>query len=226
MEIVMTNSRVCPFCEEEAARVVEYSGKIKFGRKSVFVSDLKKVVCDHCGSESVPLEFHDKNAELIRDAASISGEVISVDVLKAFREKWGLSQKDASLIFGAGVSSFGKWESRQSNISTPAALLIQVAAKFPEVVSFLAKMADVDLCPRSSATKESVSASSHKLYGAYETVSSKHEDAANGIYIHVPNSRDKYASFPKKALSASWEMANLEHIGAVRIDTGVNRGAA
>lgn len=222
----MTNSRVCPFCEEEAARVIEYSGKIKFGRKSVFVSGLKKVVCDHCGSESIPLEFHDKNTELIRDAASISGEIISVDILKTFREKWGLSQKDASLIFGAGVSSFGKWESRQSNISTPAALLIQVASKFPEVVSFLAKMADVDLCPSSSATKESASAFSHRLYGAYETVSSKLEDAANGIYIHAPNSRDKYASFPKKASIASWEMANFEHIGAIRRDAGVNRGAA
>ena len=206
---------VCPFCEEEAAQSVEYSESVKFGRKNVSVKGLKKIVCDHCGSESVPVEFYELNAELMRQAVDASGEVISVAALRDLREDWGISQKDASLIFGAGQSSFGKWESKQSNISTPAALLIKVACRFPMVVPYLAKLANVKL-PRESLGQKSLIPPSLRVVGAYETVSSMQEDSANGIYIHVPSLRARNTTSVNAARGAAWESTNLKSVGGVR----------
>lgn len=211
----MSFKYVCPYCEEEAAQQVEYSESVKFGRKNVSVKGLKKIVCSHCGSESVPIEFYDLNAELMSQAADASAEVVSVAALRDLREDWSISQKDASLIFGAGQSSFGKWESKQSNISTPAALLIKVACHFPIVVPYLAKLANVDL-PRESLAQKSMTSPSLRVSGAYETVSSMQEDSANGIYIHVPSSRGRSTTSVNAARGAAWESTNLKSVGGVR----------
>lgn len=168
----MSKVHVCPFCEVGKTEEVTFAETVKVGRKSVAVEGLRKRVCPACHSESVPGHLHDANLDLIEAAQSrVTGQV-PVSALRALRERWELSQKTASKIFGAGPSSFGKWESGQANMSTPSALLVKVALQFPQVVGYLAKLAGV---PLGDAATSSMPAA----FGAYETVHLSQE-AMNG----------------------------------------------
>ena len=141
----MSKVHICPFCEVGETEAVEFSKEIKAGRKSVMVAGLKKQVCTQCHSESIPGWLHDQNMDLIEAAQERVKNLVPLAGLRALRERWDLSQKSASKIFGAGPSSFGKWESGQSNMSTPAALLVKVALRFPNVMPYLARLAGVSL---------------------------------------------------------------------------------
>jgi HTH-type transcriptional regulator / antitoxin MqsA len=177
----MTYSHVCPFCEEGTALEYIYSSHVKLGRRSVLVDGLKKTVCDLCGSESVPDEFHDANLALIQQAGESCRGAVTEGMLRNLRETWKLTQTDASKLFGAGKSSFAKWESKQSKLSTPSALLIQVALHVPHVMPYLAKLANLEL-PQSTKTNES-KARLPRIQGAYEAVQLFTDEASNGIWM-------------------------------------------
>jgi putative zinc finger/helix-turn-helix YgiT family protein len=180
----MSKIHICPFCEEGTTKEVTFSKSVRVGRKSVVVEGLKKRVCLACQSESVPGHLHDANLDLIEAAqARVAGQV-PVSALRELRERWDLSQKAASKIFGAGPSSFGKWESGQANMSTPSALLVKVALRFPQVVPYLAKLAGVSLGDVAIAPE------SRSSFGAYETVHVT-GPAVNGNVFLLPQVRSR-----------------------------------
>lgn len=156
----MSKMHICPFCEEGITSEVEFSQEVRAGRKSMIVNGLKKRVCSQCQSESIPTALHDQNMDLVEAAQARAKNLVPTAGLRALREQWDLSQKTASMIFGAGPSSFGKWESGQTSMSTPAALLVKVALRFPLVVPYLAKLAGVSL--GDAAISNSVGRSNYK----------------------------------------------------------------
>lgn len=179
----MSKVHVCPFCEDGATKEVTFSQSVRVGRKSVVVEGLKKRVCLACQSESVPGQLHDANLDLIEAAqARVAGQV-PVAALRELRERWDLSQKSASKIFGAGPSSFGKWESGQANMSTPSALLVKVALRFPQVVRYLSGLAGV---PLGDVAVHSMPMAN----GAYETVHLT-QPAMNGHVFSIVQARQK-----------------------------------
>jgi len=171
-------THICPFCEEGNAVEVEYSTRIKLGRRMVLIEGLKKAVCEFCASESIPNVFIDSNLALINQAGDDCRGAVSAGMLRALREDWSLTQVDASKLFGAGKSSFAKWESGQAKISTPAALLIQAAMNVPGVIPYLGKLAKMAL--RKSDAKEKPQAIVPVTFsGGYETVRFCEDVAAN-----------------------------------------------
>lgn len=137
----------CDVCGAASAKVVSYTEKLKIGRRAISVLGLQKLVCPECGGESVPLEWIDQNSALFLAAENAHRDLVTRGAFRKFREQWGLTQQDASKLFGAGASAFAKWESGQSNISTPSALLFKSADRFPEVCVYLAESAQVALRP-------------------------------------------------------------------------------
>lgn len=141
-------SRMCAYCETEGLELVRYADRMKIGRKVVEVIGLSKMVCAECGSETVPLDLFAENAAIIERVSASTREAVAPGVLRKFRECWGVSQRDASRMFGAGASAFAKWESGQAELSTPSALLVQCALKFPAVANYLALLSSVKLNPQ------------------------------------------------------------------------------
>ena len=163
-------SLACPFCETGTTEVVSYTSTEKFGRKTVNVEGLLKLVCNHCHSETVSGDLHDHNLALFIVAEEGTQGGVSPGLLRTLRENWDLTQSEASKLFGAGSSSFAKWESSQTKLSTPAALLIQVASRFPEVVPYLAQLADVQLNINSVKSKNEID---NKQLGTTKTKSER-----------------------------------------------------
>lgn len=137
----------CPFCETGHLHEVTYTERVRAGRKTVDVAGLKKLVCENCGNDSVPMELYAANRAIVKCVLAKTPAAVSVGLLRNLRETWDVSQKEASHIFGAGHSAFAKWESGQVSMSTPSALLVQCAIKFPEVMRYLSELADIQLEP-------------------------------------------------------------------------------
>lgn len=136
---------ICSFCEIGVLTSVIYAGAVKAGRRSVEVSGLQKMVCAHCEEESIPLDIYGQNAKLVEAALAATPAAVSRGLLKTLRETFEVSQRDASKMFGAGDTAFAKWESGQTNMSDPAALLVQCALHVPGVMDYLAKLAKIEI---------------------------------------------------------------------------------
>lgn len=118
-----------------------YEKAVLAGRHKVVVKGLTRFACNTCSGELVSRAQMKENNRLIAEAADREVERdVDVTVLRHLRETLGLTQKDASFLFGAGESSFAKWESGQTRMSTPAALLVRCAVDLPEVAQHLARL--------------------------------------------------------------------------------------
>ncbi|MBB3194402.1 type II TA system antitoxin MqsA family protein [Roseateles terrae] len=135
----------CPFCEAEALTQVTYTHAVRAGRRMVEVPDCQQMVCGNCGETVVPLTLYEHNHERIESALASTPAAVSRGLLKRLREAYNLSQRDASRLFGAGEAAFAKWESGQSEMSDPAALLVQCALQVPGVMDHLAALAGMRL---------------------------------------------------------------------------------
>lgn len=135
------NSMKCPHCADGVMKEDVYEKSVKVGRRCVVVPGLRRFVCESCAGELVSRAQMKENNRLVAEATDRDAVgAVDAAMLKRLREVFALTQKDASLLFGAGESSFGKWESGQTAMSTPAALLIRCAAEVPGVVEHLARL--------------------------------------------------------------------------------------
>ena len=79
-----------------------------------------------------------KVAEMARRTAKVlaSGERVFVPVvIRAIRERLGLTQREAGRIFGTGDKSFEKYESGDTQPSNPTRVLLRLAMERPELFS-------------------------------------------------------------------------------------------
>lgn len=134
----------CFHCEIGNTYEKKFSLDISRGRKKITVHNLLKTACDNCDYESVSMIQLDHNNLIIEKLSKDSQSVFFPGMLRSIRDKWSLSQRQLSKLFGAGESSVGKWESGAS-MSTPAALLAQCALHVPGTVEYLAQLAEVEL---------------------------------------------------------------------------------
>lgn len=158
------NSMKCPHCVSGTMQELLYEKAVQAGRRKVSVAGLKRFACDNCAGELVSRAQMRENNSLIAQATDReSVGLVDAAMLKGMREKFDLTQKDASFLFGAGESSFAKWESGQSAMSTPAALLVHCAVNVPGVVEHLASVRGFKLpCTRANEWSATLS-SGHSL---------------------------------------------------------------
>jgi putative zinc finger/helix-turn-helix YgiT family protein len=142
----MSNVLGCPVCGAVALQEVVFSERRKVGRRTIEVFGLKKSECSACGTDFVSPTDHDGNAALVARFVARTQTGITRGLLRQLRETWGLTQREASKVFGAGEAAFAKWESGRE-LSTPSALLVQVALNVRGVMPYLARLAKVGLDP-------------------------------------------------------------------------------
>jgi HTH-type transcriptional regulator / antitoxin MqsA len=140
----------CPLCHSDCSQHA-YELHLRSGRRSISVQGLKHWFCGACSFDFTDEAQSAHNLDLIESATRQQQGVVTPGLMRQLRKTWGLTQAMASKLFGAGDSSFAKWESGQSNISRPAALLIQAASHVPGVMAFLAQLAKIELHPIQAA---------------------------------------------------------------------------
>lgn len=138
---VKFHAEKCPICGK-GMWVPHSDGvfRFRYGRKEHQVGGQHYAQCDDrvCRARGYLPGQRDANRVTIREyQAQLPGYISPSDVL-AVREKYLLTQKAASLIFGGGVRSFSKWERGETAPAGPTARLIRFALKYPDVMKDLA----------------------------------------------------------------------------------------
>ena len=128
----------CRYCGEGQMVEKTYSRNIKNGRSVLSVVGLTHWCCASCESVMTSAQQFEANADIIQLAEKKSPGYVSIPMLRAFREKYSLSQREAGRLVGAGDAAFGKYETG-SKPSSPTAKLIRVMLAIPDAAKLLAE---------------------------------------------------------------------------------------
>lgn len=135
---------LCPVCRKghleaaERVRVFEPHGK----RVEV---KLQTSVCNACGETTTKASQHKENLRLLAERKVHYGDLLMGEEILALRKRYGLTQQQASKVFGKGKIAFSRYESETTYPDESTTLLLTMAIERPEVMKDLADRAGIDL---------------------------------------------------------------------------------
>lgn len=145
---------ICPVCAEGSLLNKISTENVEYGDTLLVVKDLSSSVCDTCGAEVTGLEDSRLNKRLILEARKSADGLLPGIVVKAQRNRYGVTQKESAKIFGGGAVAFSKYESGDLAQSVPMDRLLRVAFAVPEAMEWLADYADVKLSRKFSKPRK------------------------------------------------------------------------
>lgn len=187
----------CPFCASDDVDAVSFECTIPSGRKKRVVSELQKSECRECGENFVSEIQHAFNVGLIDLAGKEQQAFVTQGLIRKFRERFGLTQRLASKLFGAGDSAVGKWEAGQLP-SGPAALLVQTAIHVPGAAQYLASLAQI-----------SFTESHEGLKWQSSTTSIKEAQSRYGSIVAATRERERERAVPLFCAEADYTIDEL-----------------
>lgn len=140
----MTNHTLCPLCEE--GQLHEYTEKTAVeyqGQKAQL--DSRYAVCDACGAEQATAGQVRRNKRaMIEFKKAVDGFLTGAQV-RALREQLGITQSQATQIFGGGPVAFSKYESDDVMQSEAMDKLLRLAIAVPDAFAHLVQKAGLSL---------------------------------------------------------------------------------
>ena len=103
--------------------------------------------CDQCSATKTLLSQQKENLARLAARKAHYGNLLMGEEIVAIRKRYGLTQKDASTIFGKGIIAFSRYENEGTYPDASTTLLMQLAIDSPAVLKKLAKKAGVELLP-------------------------------------------------------------------------------
>lgn len=138
----MTTSMTCPACKDGALREI-VSRREFFPNKTSVIVELLQSQCEACGADSVLSAQHTENLRRLAARKAGYGSALMGEQYIALRKRYGLTQQQASKIFGKGLIAFSRYENEDSYPDNSTRLLIELAIERPEILKTLAERAGV-----------------------------------------------------------------------------------
>lgn len=140
-------SKLCRKCKTGTMIEKETAQDLTIKGVSLHVAGLRHFECEACDAQvETPIQI-DYNAELIRlalaekRAETRDPRLLTSSQVKKVRLDLGITQKQASKIFGGGPTAFAKYEADDVVQSVAMDNLLRVAAAVPEAARWLATRA-------------------------------------------------------------------------------------
>jgi putative zinc finger/helix-turn-helix YgiT family protein len=140
----MLMTAICPACEVGELRATKENTTITYQGERLVVVGTHFSVCPNCGEEVVLPEQAKINEILYADAKKAKEDLWISERIVAFRAAWGLSQQDASRLFGGGANAFSKYERGEVIHSRSMDLLMKVFDASAEAREYLGGRCGID----------------------------------------------------------------------------------
>ena len=131
----------CPNCEAIALQGDTYGDDFANGTTRIRVDGLARFRCTNCGVTSMSSEQVRANQLRIADAKRANDKLMLGEQIRGLREKLGLSQPEAALLFGGGSTGFSKYERGQVVQSVPMDRLLRLVDENPQLLNSLRRIA-------------------------------------------------------------------------------------
>lgn len=175
------NHAICPLCNEGDFR--EYSdGRFTFnhGKKLYVVEGQFYARCSVCDVKGFLPGQRAKNDLAIQNFQKSIPDYVSPSDVLAVRERYSLTQKQATQIFKGGANGFSKWERGVTFPSGATAMLIKAALASPEAMKTFADIAQVDF-PIHDQKIPAVSANKNVRFNLPIAFTSTHEEYCEDV---------------------------------------------
>lgn len=139
-----SSPRVCPSCRQGRLQEAVRERVFHPHGKQVVVQ-LLTAACDQCGAESATAAQHQENLRRLAARKEHYGNLLMGQEILALRRSYGLTQQQASKIFGKGKIAFSRYESETSYPDESTTLLLTLAIEKPDVLKRLADRAGVEI---------------------------------------------------------------------------------
>ncbi len=128
-------SNICPICDTGALSPVTFDDFFDFNGDKILVEGLEGSLCDTCGADPILRNQILRNQRVIADAKRKKlGYLSGIEILR-IRNKYGLTQKEASELFGGGTNSFSKYERGEVVQSAAADVLLRLVDIHPSILT-------------------------------------------------------------------------------------------
>lgn len=139
-----TSKMICRVCKAGVLHE-SVSRQDFFPNKKAVTVELLESKCDSCGNVRTLSAQHDENLRRLAARKSEYGGQLMGEEYIAFRKRYGLTQQQASKIFGKGIIAFSRYENEDFYPDTSTRLLIELAMTRPDVLKTLADKAGVTI---------------------------------------------------------------------------------
>lgn len=139
-----TALRTCPACRKGHLHAQTRERVFNPNGRTVSVTLLTSV-CDQCGAEVTSAAQHDENLRRLAERKSHYGELLMGEEIHSLRRRYGLTQQQASRVFGKGKIAFSRYESETSYPDESTTRLLSLAIAKPEVLKWLADKSGVEI---------------------------------------------------------------------------------
>lgn len=143
----------CIICKSNSIRVLTDYEEINYKNDKLKVP-MEYSLCNECKREFISKDQIIKNDKTIRDFKKVHDGLFSSKEIADARTKLGLTQEQASLVFGGGRNAFSKYERGEVSQSAAMDKLIKQALKHPIVYKDLLNLAGINNAVTSNITYE------------------------------------------------------------------------
>ncbi|MBB1062085.1 type II toxin-antitoxin system MqsA family antitoxin [Marilutibacter spongiae] len=133
----MTKTLTCTECGSGTLHPATWESDFRHGDVMLHVADLECYRCNMCGADPVFTDQIRRNQLKIADAKRVHDGLLTGAQIRAVRERLGLTQSQASEVFGGGANAFSKYERGDVMQSVAMDRLLKVADFVPGVMDFL-----------------------------------------------------------------------------------------
>lgn len=134
---------LCPICGEGKLHHQVGKNHVEYKGQAAEL-DLHFSLCDACGSEQADAtQTRTNKRQMIAFKKRVDG-LLTGNEVRALREKLGLSQAEAALVFGGGPVAFSKYESDDVAQSEAMDKLLRLAVELPAAFDLLCRRAGVE----------------------------------------------------------------------------------
>ncbi len=127
----------CPMCERGTLTPVAYSETFQHHGSELYVSGLEGYECECCGADPIFDDQIRRNHTRILDARRRADGLLTGEEIRALRDRLGLTQKEASELFGGGANAFSKYERGEVAQSAAMDRLLRLVARYPRLMADL-----------------------------------------------------------------------------------------
>lgn len=127
----------CTECEKGHLVASTYGDDFRHGGALLHVEGLECYICDHCGADPIYTDQIRRNQLRIADAKRSHDGMLTGAHICAVRKQLGLTQAQASEVFGGGANAFSKYERGDVIQSAAMDKLLKVAQFMPDAAEFL-----------------------------------------------------------------------------------------
>lgn len=163
-----SNFPTCPACRSGHLHPAERIREFNPNGKSIQVA-LLTTRCDQCGAERTFASQHKENLARLAARKVHYGKLLMGEEILALRQRYGLTQQNASIIFGKGIIAFSRYENEVTFPDDSTTLLLQLAIESPTVMKSLADKAGIELPLWAARCEDEQRVKLHLLPTTYQT---------------------------------------------------------